>query len=108
MECSIDTDLLSKLHRRQPRSKREASVECEGRCARLLGKVLQCEGRGQASAHISLNFARYRVLERSRRGLEKPEQLAKMRIVVRPEFGVAEPHQGAAISARDGKARHTP
>src|SRR5579871_6013102 len=62
VECSIDTDLLSKLHRRHPGSKGEASVECAGRCARLLSKVLQSEGRGQASAHISLDFARYRVL----------------------------------------------
>jgi hypothetical protein len=36
---------------------------------------------------------------------EKPDRSAQMRIVVRLRFGVTEPHQTAAISARDGKPR---
>jgi hypothetical protein len=39
---------------------------------------------------------------------EKPDRSARMRVVVRLGFGVTEPHQTAAISARDGKAAHAP
>ena len=72
------------------------------------GRVVLRFAESPAIGEFIRSAVLHRSVERSQfptRGTKKPDRSAHMRIVVRLGFGFTEPHQAAALSARDGKPR---